>query len=52
MQKQLGHSSITITLDLYSHALPGDLPTRRKWLDPDASRDPGATLKSTEKLSG
>ena len=36
VQKQLGHSSIRITIDLYSWALPGDLDNRRKWLDPTA----------------
>lgn len=30
LQAQMGHSSITVTLDLYGHYLPGDGSARRR----------------------
>jgi len=45
VKEQLGHSSIRVTHDLYAHALKGDPPNRRKWLD----RASDATLARPER---
>ncbi|MBI2462431.1 MAG: site-specific integrase, partial [Candidatus Rokubacteria bacterium] len=43
VQEQLGHASIQVTLDVYSHILPGTFAAQVAALDDATSRNPRAT---------